>query len=104
MNPLTLLSTPSNSAAAQRLLRVLPGCMQPRALVGSLLLAAVMAITAAPPLAQAQAKLPEQPLEQQRVNINTADATILSERLTGIGRARAEAIVRYRETYGPFES
>ena len=38
------------------------------------------------------------------VNINVADATTLSKALTGIGQARAEAIVAYRKKNGPFKS
>jgi len=38
------------------------------------------------------------------VNINTADAKSLAAGLKGIGPSRAEDIVRYRETYGPFAS
>lgn len=37
------------------------------------------------------------------VNINTADAESLSRELTGIGLAKAQAIVDYRNEYGPFE-
>ena len=37
------------------------------------------------------------------VNINTADAEALSRELTGIGMAKAEAIVRYREQHGAFD-
>ncbi len=40
----------------------------------------------------------------QPVNINTADAATLSKVLNGIGQARAEAIVAYREKNGPFKS
>jgi competence protein ComEA len=40
----------------------------------------------------------------QQVNINKADATALAAGLKGVGRARAEEIVRYRETFGPFAS
>lgn len=40
--------------------------------------------------------------ENAVVNINTADAATLAQQLTGVGLSRAEAIVRYRETYGPF--
>ena len=36
------------------------------------------------------------------VNINTADAETLSEELKGIGLAKAEAIVAYRDQNGPF--
>jgi len=40
--------------------------------------------------------------EQAPVNINTATAEELAEGLTGVGHARAEAIVAYREENGPF--
>lgn len=38
------------------------------------------------------------------VNINTADAGTLSEALTGVGPAKAQAIVEYRQANGPFQS
>ena len=38
------------------------------------------------------------------ININSADARSIAAGLKGIGASRAEAIVRYRETYGPFAS
>jgi len=38
------------------------------------------------------------------VNINTADAKTLARELTGIGLARAQAIVEYRQKNGPFRS
>jgi len=38
------------------------------------------------------------------VNINKADAAALASALQGVGNARAQEIVRYREAYGPFES
>lgn len=37
------------------------------------------------------------------VDINKADATTLAAELTGIGAAKAEAIVAYRDAYGPFK-
>lgn len=40
----------------------------------------------------------------QTININTADAETLSSVLAGVGVARAQAIVDYREQYGPFTS
>jgi competence ComEA-like helix-hairpin-helix protein len=40
----------------------------------------------------------------QRVNINTADVERLTIALPGIGPVKAQAIVTYRETYGPFTS
>lgn len=36
------------------------------------------------------------------VNINTASAEEIAEALTGIGHAKAQAIVDYREAYGEF--
>ena len=41
--------------------------------------------------------------EDGKVNLNTADASRLQE-LPGIGEAKAEAIIRYREEHGPFSS
>ena len=38
------------------------------------------------------------------VNINTADAETLATGLSGVGDARASAIVAYREQNGPFQS
>ncbi|MGA8205619.1 MAG: ComEA family DNA-binding protein [Woeseiaceae bacterium] len=38
------------------------------------------------------------------VNINTADAKTLSAELKGVGLSKAQAIVEYREKYGPFKS
>lgn len=38
------------------------------------------------------------------VNINTADKDTLMTAITGIGEKRAEAIITYRETNGPFKS
>lgn len=39
-----------------------------------------------------------------KVNINTADAATLQTALVGIGQSKAEAIVEYRKTNGPFKS
>ena len=38
------------------------------------------------------------------VNINTADAKTLAKELDGIGSAKAQAIVDYRQKNGPFAS
>lgn len=38
------------------------------------------------------------------VNVNTADAETLSAELAGVGMAKAQAIVEYREKNGPFRS
>jgi competence protein ComEA len=42
--------------------------------------------------------------EAEILDINTADATRLATTITGIGPVRAEAIVAYRKTNGPFAS
>jgi competence protein ComEA len=39
---------------------------------------------------------------EQSVNINKADAATLARVLSGVGEARAAAIVRYREEHGDF--
>jgi competence protein ComEA len=38
------------------------------------------------------------------VNLNTADAATIAAKLNGIGLAKAEAIVAYREAHGPFKN
>ena len=38
------------------------------------------------------------------MDINTADASTLARELNGIGPARAQAIVAYRNEHGPFRS
>ena len=38
------------------------------------------------------------------VDINTADAQTISEELKGIGLAKAQAIVEYRQKHGPFRN
>lgn len=44
------------------------------------------------------------PVLAQPVDLNKASATELAEGLNGIGQAKAEAIVAYRQTHGPFTS
>jgi competence protein ComEA len=39
-----------------------------------------------------------------KVNVNTADAATIAESLNGVGAAKAEAIVAYRQEHGPFKS
>ena len=39
----------------------------------------------------------------QPVNINTADAQMLSDSIKGIGPSKAQAIVAYRTKNGPFQ-
>jgi len=38
------------------------------------------------------------------VNVNTADASLLAQELDGIGPAKAQAIVEYRQKNGPFRT
>ena len=38
------------------------------------------------------------------VDINTADAATLAAAINGVGEKRAETIVEYRNTHGPFAS
>ena len=52
--------------------------------------------------ALAQDKTP--PPTLAAVNINKADAVSIASALKGVGSARAQEIVRYREAYGPFSS
>lgn len=96
-----LLSRHTPIATSQGMFPRLPEALSPRKIVGSLLLAATLATGLATPQISAQ----EEPVVQaQTVNINSANAEVLSSLLSGVGPARAEAIVRYREMYGPFES
>lgn len=60
-------------------------------------------LPAAPPvLAQEMAQAAQ--AAPSTVNINTADAETLAGTLSGIGLSRAQEIIRYRESYGPFKS
>jgi competence protein ComEA len=38
------------------------------------------------------------------VDINSADAATLAKQINGIGKSKAQAIVDYRDQYGPFKS
>lgn len=38
------------------------------------------------------------------VNINTADADTIAAVLNGVGKVRAQSIVKWRESHGPFTS
>ncbi|MDU6409949.1 MAG: helix-hairpin-helix domain-containing protein [Yersiniaceae bacterium] len=61
--------------------------------------------TAAAPVKKAE-KAPEARAaaapQEEKINLNTADAQALSDGLNGVGLKKAEAIVRYREESGPF--
>jgi len=64
-----------------------------------LALAVALTITLVSP-----ATLADEPQSAQtpKVNINTADAAALAEQLSGIGQARAEAIIAFRKAEGDF--
>jgi competence protein ComEA len=61
--------------------------MEPRSLVQALVASLIPAIAWCGP-----------------VNVNTADASMLAKELDGIGPAKAQAIVEYRQKNGPFKS
>ncbi|MBO3274572.1 ComEA family DNA-binding protein [Pseudomonas schmalbachii] len=56
---------------------------------------------AAEAVSQATAAVPGQ---VSTINLNTADADTLQKELKGIGKVKAEAIVKYRDEHGPFAS
>ena len=66
-------------------------------LAGSGLLAAADATPGA-----GEAVAGESAVDELKVNINTDDAETIASGLKGIGQKRAEAIVQFRETNGPF--
>jgi competence protein ComEA len=81
------------------------------ALLRTALLGTAMSLLALPGLlvpasAQAEVEAPAvAPASQTAtININTADAEALARGLIGVGASRAEEIVRYRQTYGPFKA
>lgn len=54
------------------------------------------------PAAQAPAPAAKAPASTESVNINTASAEELQKALKGIGKVKAQAIVDYRTSNGPF--
>ena len=68
--------------------------------VAALLLALLLGVGLTATAASAQQEV----TAPASVNINHADAATLAAALNGVGLSRAQAIVRYREAYGPFES
>ena len=79
------------------------------ALLASVSIAAVAAPIAAPPAVADGAYAPSSPIntakaETGKIDLNDADAATLQRELSGIGQAKANAIVAYRESNGPFAS
>jgi competence protein ComEA len=64
----------------------------------------ILCLAIAPALLSSTASADEVAMaaQAQTVNINEADADTLARTLVGVGASRAEAIVRYREEFGPF--
>lgn len=78
----------------------------PKLLVAMALAVAFSLLPALMPggISQAYAQETTTPPAVAAVNINKADAATLASGLSGVGASRAEEIVRYRETFGPFKS
>ena len=75
------------------------------AVVASLfILVLVVGLLTGSPPALAQAQTLDVMPALTSVNINTAGAQALAANLKGVGESRALEIIRYRESYGPFES
>ncbi|MFQ6558114.1 helix-hairpin-helix domain-containing protein [Pseudomonas sp. Lb2C1-1] len=78
-------------------------------LIFALLTSASIVAVAAPAAKPESVATPpsvEQPAKTQsaKVDLNGADAATLQRELSGIGKGKAEAIVAYRESNGPFSS
>jgi len=78
-------------------------------LIFAFLTSASIAVVAAPAVKPESAASPlavEQPAKTPgaKVDLNGADAATLQRELSGIGKGKAEAIVAYRESNGPFSS
>ena len=58
----------------------------------------------AEPVPQQPTSTIEAPQTSTRISLNSANAETLAEHLTGVGLAKAEAIVAWREANGRFES
>ncbi|MFJ4544060.1 ComEA family DNA-binding protein [Pseudomonas sp. NPDC088885] len=61
---------------------------------------ATISETSKAPLVIETAAIPE----HSKLDLNDADAATLQKELSGVGAAKAKAIVAYRETNGPFAS
>ncbi|WP_347901341.1 helix-hairpin-helix domain-containing protein [Pseudomonas purpurea] len=78
-------------------------------LVFALLTSASIAVVAAPGAKPVDVTAPlvvqAAPSEESaKINLNAADAPTLQRELSGVGEAKAKAIVAYREGNGPFAS
>lgn len=74
-----------------------------KAVAGTVLIAGIATAVLPAWAAEEAAKTTAPAATQQAVvNINTASADELADVLVGVGAAKAQAIVAYRETNGPF--
>ncbi|MCU0119176.1 helix-hairpin-helix domain-containing protein [Pseudomonas sp. B2M1-30] len=78
-------------------------------LVFALLTGASIAVVAAPATTAEPVRIPlvtevAGSAQTAKVDLNNADAATLQKELSGVGEAKAKAIVAYRETNGPFAS
>ncbi|MBX9404195.1 helix-hairpin-helix domain-containing protein [Pseudomonas baetica] len=78
-------------------------------LMFALLTSASIAAIAAPVTPEQAPKAPlvlnaTAPSASEKLDLNDADAATLQKELSGVGEAKAKAIVAYRETNGPFAS
>jgi competence protein ComEA len=94
---------PAKPAAAKGFRRCATVIRRPL-LSALLLLGAQGMLSASPVMAQSEPVAVTEDAMATPVNINTASAAELADGLSGIGVSKAEAIVRYREQFGPFES
>lgn len=69
-----------------------------------LLVSMISVLGVTPVQAAEDVRLNSNALAQQRVAINEADAPTLAKQLKGVGLKRAQAIVAYRDEFGPFSS
>lgn len=73
-------------------------------LIQALLCSTLLGLTPALVLAEEPAPAVANTQQQtQTINLNQADAETLAKHLSGIGMAKAQAIIAYREANGPFE-
>jgi competence protein ComEA len=61
-------------------------------------------LSSAPALAKKVKAVSTEQHQQQTVHLNKASAEELSSVLTGVGLSKAEAIVSYRKSNGPFKT
>ena len=78
-------------------------------LIFAFLTSASIAAIAGPVVPSESSKAPvvmdvAKPAQSAKIDLNGADAATLQKELAGVGEAKAQAIVAYRDTIGPFSS